>query len=308
VSDNPERRLWDRIARAPTGQRAIAALMRFTFETARVIGRRAAGRIASDILRELGPFVAEHRMALANLESVFPEKPPLERAQILSGVWDNLARATIDYAFMNEIAAAFDFNRPTGGMIEHVGVENVYAIRDSTKPCIVFGAHYGNWEMAAAIGHRIGVPITALYRPPANPYVAAEMDRRRTFVNKLVVSGRGAAIQIAGALINGSHIGIIIDQRISEGVMMPFLGRPAWSNPIIGILARHYECPVYACRTVRLPGGRFWTEMTSSLEFPRDGKGRIDADGANRMVHGLVESWIREYPEQWLWLHDRWKA
>ena len=97
------------------------------------------------------------------------------------------------------------------------------------------------------------------------------------------------------------------DQRITEGVKLPFFGRPAWSNPIIGILARHYETPVYACRTVRRPGGRFWTEMTAPLEFPRDAKGRIDADGANRMIHGLVESWIREYPEQWLWQHRRWR-
>jgi KDO2-lipid IV(A) lauroyltransferase len=307
VNDKSERRLWERIARTPTGQRVVAGLMHFTFESARLVGRRAAGRIASDITREIGPFVPEHRMALANLEAAFPDKSPLERAQILSGAWDNLARATIDYAFMKEIVAAFDPDRPTGGMIEHVGMENVYAIRDSDKPCIVFGAHYGNWEMAAAIGHRLGVPITALYRPPANPYVAAEMDRRRTFVNKLVVSRRGAALQVAAALQRGSHLGVIIDQRIQDGTRIPFFGRPSWSNPIIGILARHYECPVYACRTVRRPGGRFWTEMTAPLQFPRDEKGRIDADGANRMIHGLVESWIREYPEQWLWLHDRWR-
>ena len=307
AGQDPERSLFERLARAPGGQRVVAGLMHFTFETARLVGRTAAGRIASDILREIGPFSSEHRVALANLEKAFPEKPALERAQILSGVYDNLARATIDYAFMREIAAAFDPARPTGGMIEHVGIENVFAIRDSKKPCIIFGAHYGNWEMAAAIGHRIGVPITALYRPPTNPFVAAEMDRRRAFVNKLVVSGRGAAIQIAGAILNGSHVGVIVDQRISEGVKMDFFGRPAWSNPIIGILARHYETPVYACRTVRLKDGRFWTEMTPPLEFPRDEKGRIDADAANRMIHGLVESWIREHPEQWLWLHDRWK-
>ncbi len=223
-------------------------------------------------------------------------------------MWDNLARATIDYAFMREIADAFDFDRPTGGMIEHIGVENVYAIRDSKKPCIVFGAHYGNWEMAAAIGHRIGVPITALYRPPTNPYVAAEMDRRRTFVNKLVVSGRGAAIQIAGAILNGSHVGIIVDQRITEGVKLPFFGRPAWSNPIIGILARHYETPVYACRTVRPAGRTVLDRDDGAARIPRATRRAASTPTApTRMIHGLVESWIREYPEQWLWLHDRWK-
>jgi KDO2-lipid IV(A) lauroyltransferase len=107
--------------------------------------------------------------------------------------------------------------------------------------------------------------------------------------------------------MRGSHIGVIVDQRLGEGVSLPFFGRPALSNPIVGLLARHFECPVHGARAVRLPGGRFFMEMSPPLDLPRDGKGRVDADATNRLVHGVVESWVREHPEQWLWLHDRWR-
>jgi KDO2-lipid IV(A) lauroyltransferase len=307
VAAAADRHTFDSLLRTATGQRSVAGLMHILFEISRIVGRRAASRLASDFLREFGPFVREHALAAENLAAAFPEKPPEERARILSGVWDNLARATIDYAFMKELVAAFDPERPTGGLIEHVGIENVYRIRDQGKAGIVFGAHYGNWELGAAIGRRMGVPITALYRPPRNPYVGAELERRRYFVEKLVASHRGAALQVAGALMRGSHIGVIVDQRISEGPAIPFFGRPAHSNPIVGLLVRHFECPVYGVRTVRRPGGGFWTEMTAPLELPRDAKGRIDADATNRLVHGVVESWIREHPDQWLWMHDRWR-
>jgi Kdo2-lipid IVA lauroyltransferase/acyltransferase len=303
----PEPHSFDVLVRTAAGQRVVAGLMHLLFETSRIVGRRAAARFASDFLREFGPFVGEHALAAANLAAAFPEKLPEERAHILSGVWDNLARATIDYAFMKELVASFDPDRPTGGQIEHVGIEDVYRLRDGGKAGIIFGAHYGNWELSAAIGRSLGVPITALYRPPRNPFVGAELERRRYFVEKLVASNRGAALQVAGALMRGSHIGVIIDQRISEGPLIPFFGRPAHSNPIVGLLARHFECPVHGARSIRLPGGRFLAEFSPPLELPRDEKGRVDADATNRLVHGIVESWVRERPEQWLWVHDRWR-
>jgi KDO2-lipid IV(A) lauroyltransferase len=302
-----DRHSFDSLLKTAAGQRTVAGLMHILFEMSRIMGRRAASRLASDFLREFGPFVREHALAAENLAAAFPEKSPEERARILSGAWDNLARSTIDYAFMKDMVASFDPDRPTGGVIEHIGIEHVYRLRDEGKAGIVFGAHCGNWEIGAAIGRRLGVPITALYRPPRNPFVAAEIERRRYFLDKLVASGRGAAFQVAGALMRGSHIGVLIDQRISEGPRMPFFGRPAHSNPIVGLLVRHFECPVYGVRSIRLPGGRLQTEMTAPLELPRDAQGRIDADATNRLVHGVVESWIREHPDQWLWMHDRWR-
>ena len=89
-----------RIQNWPVVQRGVAGLMRVFFATSRLFGRRAASRFAGDFMREVGPFLHEHRIGLTNLEASFPEMNPVERAQILSGVWDSLARATVEYAFL----------------------------------------------------------------------------------------------------------------------------------------------------------------------------------------------------------------
>ena len=308
-SDGLDRGSGGRIQNLAVVQRGVAGLMRVFFATSRLVGRRAASRFASDFMREVGPFLHEHKIGLANLAAAFPEKSPEERAQILSGVWDSLARATVEYAFLSDLVAAFDLERPTGGLIEHRGVEHVMQLRDDGKPGIVFGAHLANWELTAALAAKIGMPVRALYRAPTNVYVAEEMERRRSaFTSGLVVSERGAAREIAAALRRGEHVGIIIDQRITDGQMIPFLGQPSPSNPIIGALARMFDCPVIGSRTIRLPGGRFRVEVTPVLQFPRDARGRVDAEAANIMVHGIVEEWVREYPDQWLWLHERWRG
>jgi KDO2-lipid IV(A) lauroyltransferase len=297
-----------RLGRADPVQRSVAAMMHVLFETSRMFGRERSSRFVGGWLRAFGPLTAEHKTGLANLAAVYPEMPARERRRILARVWDNLGRATVEYAFMSDLVDAFDEARPSGGLIEHVGIEHAYAVRDSGKPAVVFGAHLGNWELTAAIGRKINFPITALYRAPSNPYIAAEMERRRNeFIDKLVVSSRGAAMQVANAMRSGKHVGIVVDQRIKEGVPISFMGRQALANPIVGVLARLFECPVIGAVATRLPDGRYRVEVTPPLELPRDAKGRVDADAVNRAVHATVERWIRENPDQWLWLHDRWR-
>ncbi|MBM3526262.1 MAG: hypothetical protein FJX57_25200 [Alphaproteobacteria bacterium] len=132
-------------------------------------------------------------------------------------------------------------------------------------------------------------------------------SRRSKYLGRMVVSGQGAAFEVADALKKGRHIGVLIDQRITDGQVIPFFGRPSLSNPVVGVMARIFNCPVHGGYAVRLPDGRFRAVMTPPLDLPRDARGRIDAEGANVMVHGMVEQWIRQYPEQWLWLHDRWR-
>ena len=300
--------LGQRIAQSEWVQRAVVGVMRFVFKWARYVGRERASRIASRVARWSAPLARENTVGRENLAAAFPEKSAAEREAILTGVWDNLARFSMEYAFFPELVAAFDLDRPTGGLIEHVGLEYVAQIRDSGKPAIIFGCHIGNWELPAAIGRKMGLPLTALYRPPANPFVAEEIERvRGNLVGTLVVSGRGAARRVASALQKGECVGIIVDQRINDAPLVTFFGRPSASNPIIGMMARLFNCPVHGTRGVRLPDDRFRIEMTPPLDLPRDAKGRVDAEATNVMVHGVIENWIREAPEQWLWLHDRWR-
>ncbi len=308
VREARKQRLLGRLGRSAFVERRLAGGMRFIFRWSEAVGRERATRTAARVARTLSRFSRENALAAANLAAAYPEKSQAERDRILAGVWENLGRQTVEYAFLQELVDGFDPERPGEGPIEAVGLEHLVAIRDSGKPAILFGAHIGNFELTPALGAKLGLPVTALYRPPTNPHIAAEIEKRRNnYLGRMVVSGRGAALEVADALKRGRHIGVLIDQRITEGQIIPFFNRPSLSNPLVGVMARIFNCPVHGGYAVRLPDGRFRAVMTPPLELPRDERGKIDVEGANLVVHAMVESWIREYPDQWLWLHDRWR-
>jgi KDO2-lipid IV(A) lauroyltransferase len=86
-----------------------------------------------------------------------------------------------------------------------------------------------------------------------------------------------------------------------------FFGRRTKASPLIARLARHVDCPLHGVRVVRLPGNRFRGEITDALVAPRDAGGQIDVAGTMQMITSVIEGWVREYPEQWLWVHRRWR-
>lgn len=122
------------------------------------------------------------------------------------------------------------------------------------------------------------------------------------------MSRSGAVYELASVLERGGHVGLLVDQKfISRSrVRVTFFGRPVYANPLLAKLARQFDCPVHGARMVRLADGDLCLDITGPLHLPRDEGGQIDVQGATAMVTGVIEDWIREYPEQWLWLHKRW--
>jgi KDO2-lipid IV(A) lauroyltransferase len=131
---------------------------------------------------------------------------------------------------------------------------------------------------------------------------------RRETMGDMEASRPGAAFALRERLEQGGHLGMLIDQHFSRGVPVPFLGRTAVTNPLLAVLARQFDCPVHGARAIRLPGHRFRLELTPPLDLPRDEEGRIDIAGATAAMTAVVEGWVLEYPEQWLWMHRRWRT
>jgi KDO2-lipid IV(A) lauroyltransferase len=101
---------------------------------------------------------------------------------------------------------------------------------------------------------------------------------------------------------------MLADQHYSKGVEVMFFGRPCLANPLLAMLARQTELPIYGMRVVRKPDGNsFWGEISPPVEPVRDADGRIEIKGTMQGITAVIERWVREYPEQWLWLHRRWR-
>jgi KDO2-lipid IV(A) lauroyltransferase len=311
VKKSPARKrkpLGQRMLRSRAGRWATAKVFRGVVGLMQRLGPERSAALASGVLRTVGPLFPEHRLAARNIARAFPGIAKAEQKRILSGVWDNLARVGAEYIHLDAIAGREPVLDGEGDLTIR-GAEHFFALRDDGKPGIIFAAHLANWELLAVAAARYGLPVTAIFRPPANLMIGEDiLRRRRAMMGGLVANARGATFELMAALERGEHLGILVDQaKAHGGLAVPFFGRPAPTNPLVARLARAVDCPVHGARTVRLPGGRFVIEVTPPLDLPRDAEGRIDVYGATAMIASVVEGWVREHPEQWLWLHDRWR-
>ena len=284
----------------------VAQLIFLLFKAMRLVPFDTAARGFERFARWLGPKLKRHQVALENLAIAFPEKSPEDREKIAVEAWAHLARGVLEYGYLDEIFD-LDLENPQAGRIELKNGEQFDKLRDDGLPAILFTGHLGNFELLPMAAAKYGMELQSMFRAPNNPYAASKVaDARKEVAGKLIASGQGASFQLMSALDRGIHVGMLVDQKFRRGIAVPFFGKDAPSNPLLAKLARRYECPVHGARTVRLPDGRFRLEVTGEIELPRNEQGEVDIRATTVLVNGIVEGWVREYPEQWLWIHRRW--
>src|SRR6185437_12707464 len=130
--------------------------------------------------------------------------------------------------------------------------------------------------------------------------------RLRGDQGELIPKGALGSRRAVAALRRGGHLSMLADQKLNDGIAVPFFGRPAMTAPALASLALHYDCAVLPARVERLGGARFRLTIHPPLQMPRSGDRAADAAALMAAVNATLESWIRERPEQWFWLHRRW--
>ena len=224
-------------------------------------------------------------------------------------MWDNLGRVAAEFAHLDRL---WDYD-PSGRRAARVTDSEddrarFHRLRAAGKPALIFAAHLANWELPAlaAAGHSLKMAV--VYRAPNVGGIAkAVRALRAQEMGPLIPTGPDAPIRAAAALERGTSVGMLVDQHSFRGVNVEFFGRRCIANPMIARLARHFECPIHGVRVIRQPGHRFRIEFTEPVVPPRASDGRIDVPGTMQLITSMVEDWVREYPEQWLWLHRRWR-
>jgi KDO2-lipid IV(A) lauroyltransferase len=298
-----------RDAARPVGDASVGALTTGLLRSARAFDPDKTSDLFGRIARRIGPKFREHRIGRANLTAAFPEKSPDEIEAILAGVWDNLGRIAAEFAHLDHVWD-HDLDHPDVGHIEipRPTHDKFHELRLDGKPALIFAAHLANWELPAVAAVAHGLDAAILYRRPNS----AAADRaianiRNVKMGTLIAAGRDAPLRMAEALQKGQHVAMLVDQYLTDGVEVTFFGRKTKANPMLARLARHVECPIHGVRIIRLPNYRFRAELSEEVKPVRDENGRIDISGTMQAVTDVVERWVREYPEQWLWLHRRWR-
>ena len=243
------------------------------------------------------------------LKAAFPEKSSEEIETILAGVWDNLGRIGAEFAHLDHIWD-YDRDHPENSRIElpKRTIELFDKIRDDGKPALIFASHLGNWELPALAAVAHGLDCAILFRRPNIESADRAIEKIRAIkMGTLIPAGRDAPLRLAQALQQGQHVAMLVDQYLTNGVDVTFFGRKTKANPMLARLLRQVDCPIHGTRIIRLPNNRFRGELTEEIPPVRDANGEIDIQGTMQAVTNVVEGWVREYPEQWLWLHRRWR-
>ena len=273
----------------------------FLFGVFRVLPLDCASAFGGALGRGIGPLLPVTRHARRNINRAFPGLSEPEIEGVIGSMWDNLGRLAAEYPHLRKIRV-FE----PGGRVETHGLEHVDRAVKAGRRMIVFSGHIANWEIAMLAGVQYGIPVAQIYRAGNNPLLDRMIARFRGHGAELIPKGTVAAHRSIAALRRGTHLTLLADQKMNDGIPVPFFGRPAMTAPALAVLALRFDCDVLPARVERLDGARFRLTVFPPLPLPRSGEPHADAAALMAGVNATLEAWIRDRPEQWLWLHRRW--
>jgi len=276
----------------------LETVMAYTaFGIFRVMPLDMASNCGGAVLRFLGPKFGITRVARFNLGLAFPDMAEAEKQRIILGMWDNLGRVIAEYSHLHRI-----WHR-----VEIVNHSDCLEPDRRGLPTIFFGAHMANWEIYAVAAKQAGLRLHLVYRKPNNAGVDGLLrGARESGGAGHIAKGRQGAREILSMLRKGEAVGMLIDQRLSEGIPVPFFGHPAMTTDAMAQFALRMGCQLYPARMERLSGARFRMTVFPALKIQPTDDNADDARLIMTEANAMLEGWVRERPEQWLWIHRRW--
>lgn len=293
-------------SRLPWGQRlrygAEAAIFFAFMALFRLLGLDRASRLGGWIGRNIFPLLPPDRVARANLRAAFPHKSREECDEIRRVMWDNLGRVVGEYPHLGGFSPKGEDPRIGYSFPPGVTLETL-----TGKPLMFLSGHFANWEMMPILAHQVGLDLAAVVRPPNNPYVADWVARQRRVNGPLtLIAKHNAARPMLAQLRGEKSLCMLVDQKLREGIAVPFFGRDAMTTPAPAALALKTGAKIVIASNRRLPGARFHVTVHEVMDVTPSGDDDRDIQELTAAVTARLERIIREDPGQWLWIHNRW--
>lgn len=285
-------------------------MSRWLVGTATLFVLRVTGAIPYGWTRPLGNFfglVAYYcvprirRVGLSNLDLAYGDSiSEAEKRRILKRSAQNIATVGMRFAQLPK------FSHHSGGPpFDTRGMEHV----DTEQGGLLITAHLGNWEYLGVIGKAFGVRGGGIVRPFDDPRVDRVIDAIRCSSGFETIVKDGAGTPLLNRIKNGHYIAVAIDQAARENaVPTTFFGHRCWSTFAPALIAIRTKAPIYPTFVVEEPDGTFTMIVRPRIEWERTGDMRGDLTAITQKCQDAIEEVVRDYPEQWLWFHRRWKA
>ncbi len=276
---------------------------------------KVLGAMPRPVSRALGVGIAQlfgllsprlRRVGMRNLEIAFPEKSPAERKKILHGVFTSLGR---------ELAEFCKFPSYTAQNISRIavydGFENYDAARARGKGVLFMTAHLGAWELGSFFHSLMGNPLHVIVRELDNPYLNRLVERYRTLHGNTTFSKDEFARGLVAAMRAGETVGVLMDTNMTppQGVFVDFFGVPACTASGIARVALRTGAAVVPAFTIWDEAlGKYRIRFDPALTLVSTGNDDADAIANTAIFTKIIEDYARRYPDQWLWIHRRWKT
>jgi KDO2-lipid IV(A) lauroyltransferase len=276
---------------------------------------RVIGVLPRSVARGVGIFLGRivyliypklRRVGLRNLQIAFPEKSPKEHRKILKGVYTSLGRLLAEFCLF-----PYYTTRNASEVAVYQGFENFEAAERRGLGVLFLTGHFGGWEVGSFFHSLQGHSMRIIVRPLDNPYVNALVTRYRTLHGNTVVDKQDFARGLLAAMRSNETVGVLMDTNMTppQGVFVPFFGVPACTAIGVARVAMRTGAAVVPAFTIWDPELRkYRVEFDPPLEPVKTGDDEADAVANTALFTRVIEDYVRKYPDQWLWVHRRWKT
>jgi len=273
----------------------------FFFLLFKLLGLRLSSLTGGMIFSLYGFFSKRNLVVKKNIMRVFPKISSQELNTIISKMWFHFGRVVGEYPNLNKIK----LGKKNNIIVENE--ENLIGPLKKYSNCLFFSAHIGNWELTSHLLTQKGFKINFIYRAPNNHLVDKILRKiRLDYGVGLIRKGANGAKQCLRILRSkGGHIGMLIDQKMNDGISTKFFGKSVKSPSAIAKFALKYDCPIIPAVCFRENATNFkisYAKPISPDELKQIGNEKEIMNHLNK----YVEIWIKQKPEQWIWFHNRW--
>ena len=271
----------------------------------KIIGLKNASNLGAVLGRFIGPFFRSKNITKQNIKIGLGNLDEKRETEIINAMWSNIGRTFAEYAFLKN----FKFDKTNFSHIKINGTNYLEQIKKNNEPVIFYSGHFANFELMAMELDKFGIKAAAIYRPLNNFLLNPIMEylRMKYICPNQIPKGRMGMREIISRVKDGYSIALMVDQRVGEGLRIPFFNKPAHTTTVPAQLALKYNCRLVPIFLERKEGINFEMTVHEPYEIQKTGDADRDTKSITLKINQLIEKMIIKNPTQWLWPHNRWK-
>ena len=272
----------------------------FFFSLFKFFGFKISSKIGGKLFEIIGPIFRSKKLIHSNIKKAFPEINSDEIKKLTNLMWNNYGRVFSEYMFIKD----FRFGK-IDSKIDIIGKDILDEIKKSNKPVVFISGHFSNFELMAMQIEKVGIELSAIYRPLNNIFLnrVIEKIRKKYICKNQIKKGIAGTRELIKFQRYNYSTALMIDQRVSEGERVNFFNQEAYTTTIPAQLAKKFDMPIVPIFIERVNDTDFKIKISKPLNFLKSDS-IIDITSK---LNFILEDMILKNPGQWIWSHNRWK-